>query len=42
MNLESLIDELIQNLPLLRVQVELVVKLSLSRLTRAKQPKRRR
>jgi len=42
MNLESLIRELIQILPLLRVRVELVVKLSLSGLTRPMRAKRKR
>jgi hypothetical protein len=42
MNLESLIRELIQILPLLRVRVNLAVKLSLSGLTRPMQAKRKR
>ena len=42
MNLESLIRELIQILPLLRVRVNLVVKLSLSGQTSLKPAKRRR
>jgi hypothetical protein len=42
MNLESLIRELIQILPLLRVRVELVVKLSLSGLTCPMRAKRKR
>lgn len=42
MNLESLIRELTQILPLLRVRVELVVKLSLSGQTRPKPAKRSR
>ena len=42
MNLESLIRELIQILPLLRVRVKLAIKLSLSGLTRPGQTKRKR
>jgi hypothetical protein len=42
MNLESLIRELIQILPLLRLRVKLAVELSLSGLTRPRQAKRKR